>query len=62
MSEQGEIRFDSGSGSVAIRTNQPDVDDDPFNPSLAWLVATQTQGARYVSSAVVESWTVLNAG
>lgn len=59
MSEQGEIRYDPDSGSVAIRTNQPDTDPGPIGKSLAWLVATPTMGAKYVPSAVVDSWQVL---
>lgn len=58
MSEQGEIRYDPETGAVAIRTNQPD-EQGPFVMSLAWLVATQTQGAHYVTSSVVENWQIV---
>jgi hypothetical protein len=56
VSEQGDIRYDPATGSVAIRTNQPDEMPNPFNPSLAWLVATQTSGAHFVNSEVVADW------
>lgn len=60
MSAQGEIRYDPVTGAVAIRTNQPD-ESGPFVMSLAWLVATQTQGAHYVQSSTVADWVVLEA-
>lgn len=56
MSEQGDIKYDPSSGSVAIRTNQPEESPDAITPSLAWLVATTTSGPRFVSPAVVADW------
>jgi hypothetical protein len=55
VSEQGSIRYDPATGSVAIRTNQPE-QPGMFGPSLTWLVATQTTGAHFVGSEVVADW------
>lgn len=56
MANQGDIRYDPVTGSVAIRTNQPEQSANQFSPSLAWLVATTTTGAHYVGSEVVDGW------
>ena len=56
MSQTGDIKRDSTTGAVAIRTNQPEESDSFLVPSQAWLVATPTSGARFVSSEVVEEW------
>lgn len=62
MTPQGTVRFDPVTGSVAIRTNQPETTDSPFGTPMAWLVATQTMGARFVGPDVVADWIELNTG
>lgn len=54
--EQGAVKYDPASGSVAVRTNQPEQSGNPILPSQAWLVATPTSGAHFVATTVVEDW------
>lgn len=60
MSDMGDIKYDPETGSVAIRTNQPEGPSDLLGRPMAWLIATTTRGARFVGSDVVAEWITLD--
>lgn len=54
---EGHIKRDPNTGSVAIRTNQPETNPPgSFAMIQAWLVSTTYSGAHYVGTEVVGEW------
>lgn len=62
MSEQGAIKYDPETGSVAIRTCHPDGPSRMLGRPMAWLVATTNKGARFVDSETVAEWVDVEVG
>lgn len=53
MYAAGDVKRDPDSGDVAVRTTN---DDTGERANRAWLVATQTRGARFASNSDVDGW------
>lgn len=54
---EGHVKRDPVTGSVAVRTNQPETSPaDSFAIVQAWLVATTYSGAHFASTDVVAGW------
>jgi hypothetical protein len=51
----GHIKRDPVTGDVALRTVFPE-DQGQQLADLAWLIATQNQGAKTANAAVVDDW------
>lgn len=55
--QQGHIKRDPATGTVAIRTNQPETNPPgSFAIVQAWLGATTYSGAHYMGTEVVDGW------
>lgn len=50
------LKYDPVTGAVAIRTDQPAESPSPFQPSIAWLIATPNSGAHQAGADVVGGW------
>ena len=53
--QAGHIKRDPVTGDVALRTVFPE-DQGQQLADLAWLIATQNQGAKTANASVVEDW------
>lgn len=54
--QEGSLKVDPDTKSVAIRTNQPDEAPSPFRQPASWLIGTTNQGAILAGSAAVADW------